>query len=79
MAVQIANILSHHLQTQNGTLRDPFAIFNKLKLCSAGNHAKKRAACANLDAKNLKLTSLAVQSLGELVNCRGNLQTLVED
>lgn len=33
----------------------------------------------SLDDKNMKLTSLAVQSLGELVDCRGNLQTLVED
>ncbi len=79
MAVQIANILSHHLQTQNDTIRDPFTIFNILKFCSAGSHAKKRAAQVTIDAKNSKLTSLAVQSLGELVDCRGNLQTLVED
>lgn len=33
----------------------------------------------SLPITRFKITSLAVQSLGKLVDCRGNLQTLVED
>lgn len=37
--VQIANI-SHHLQSHNGTIKDPLTIFEMLQLCFICSHAK---------------------------------------
>lgn len=51
----------------------------KKQFSSSGCHAQVGLGCNFCYQKCLKLTGLAVQSLGELVDCRGNLQTLVED
>lgn len=78
MDIKIANILSHHLQSENGSGND---LQPSLKYYSfpCVNSTQLENSWWHYCQKLWKPTGLTVQSLSELVDCGGNLQTLVQD